>query len=434
MDTALFSKSATSLTDNNNLIHDRFGNLGRLDAVLINQNGAHLQYAEFDPTSIHLTVTGRCYARCQGCINATITSPCHSSRAEFTPVADTNPKRDAAAIVNLLGEHPDKEGVICFYGGEPLLAPQAIMEVMAGIDAGFTARPVKYMLYTNGDLLEATGAGYPDLINRLWLVSVSIDGQRDQHERIRIGTSLDRIHKGLTSINPLCPGAVLMWSTLREEQSLADCFKEFMILYEQGVADQFFWHWVETGEPFADVAGYAARYERELSMIMDVYVDHLRQGIILPLVHVNELILFVLAGVSRNSSGCGVELAENYDLIDGKIHSCADLPPELAIGSIDEHGNIHFTPHDLLALVSYKDKLGCYHCGVHSYCGGRCPVQAHAGSPLRLTQYCQLMRLHVGIVLERLDEISALIKQHELTAQQIYDSSAIYAQFTDVTP
>lgn len=415
--------------------HSRFGDLSRLDAVRINQSSGHFPFVEYDPTSIHLTVTGRCYARCKGCINAAITTPCPAgSRAEAAPVADTDARRDSAAILNLLRQHPEKEGVVCFYGGEPLLAPTAILEVMDRIEAGNMSRPVRYMLYTNGDLLEKIAARHPELIRRLWLLSVSIDGRASQHDRVRLGTSLARIHQGLSAIKPLCRGTVLMWSTLREEQSLADCFAEFMTLHARNEAGQFFWHWVETAEPFADFAGYAARYDRDLTRIMDVYVDRLQQGVILPLVHVNELVLFALSGVARNSSGCGVELAGNYDLIDGKIHSCADLPPELAIGSINDDGTLHFTPHDLLPLVAYKDGLGCYQCGVHSYCGGRCPVQAHAGTAERLTQYCRLMRLHVAIVLERLDEIAAAISQQGLAAQQFYDGSAVYAQFTDVTP
>jgi radical SAM protein with 4Fe4S-binding SPASM domain len=413
----------------------RFGDLGRPDTVRINHPGGCFSFVEYEPTSIHLTVTGRCYARCKGCINAAITTPCPAgSRAESAPVADTDPRRDSAAILNLLRQHPDREGVVCFYGGEPLLAPEAILEVMDRIEAAGPARPVRYMLYTNGDLLEKTAVRHPELIRRLWLLSVSIDGRSEQHERVRPGTSLARIRQGLAAVKSLDPGTVLMWSTLREEQSLADCFAEFMALHERHEVRQFFWHWVETAEPFADFAAYAAGYDRDLTRIMDVYVERLRQGVILPLVHINELVLFALSGTARNSSGCGVELAGNYDLIDGLLHSCADLPPELAIGRIEADGTLRFTPHDLGSLVAYKEGLGCYRCGVHSYCGGRCPVQAHAGTAQRLAQYCRLMRLHVAIVLERLAEIAAAVGRHGLSAQHFYDGSAVYAQFTDVTP
>jgi len=416
--------------------HPFFGDLLLPHAVQIEKKGVNgaFWYQVYEPTSIHLTITGRCYARCKGCINAAITTPCSQSRAETALIADAEPARDARAIINLLREHPEKDGVVCFYGGEPLLAPEVICEVMDRIAAAAPAQKVRYMLYTNGDLLEKTVACCPDLIERLWLISVSIDGRQQQHDRIRLGTSLAKIHRGLAAVTTLPPRTVLMWSTLREEQSLADCFAEFMELYDRGQARQFFWHWVETEEPFIDVESYARHYEANLKMIMARYVESLQKGVVLPLVHINELILFALSGRARNSSACGVELSENYDLIDGKIHSCSDLPPELAIGNIDREGGLSFLLHDLSHLVAYKDSLGCRSCGVHAYCGGRCPVQAHAGSAERLLQYCQLMRLHVGTVLSSLGEVVAAIERHGITSQQLYDESAIFAQFTDVTP
>jgi uncharacterized protein len=418
------------------IYHKSLGDLLDYGAVQMSRKGCNggVIYEEYQPVSIHLTVTGRCYARCKGCINAAVTTPGTSDRHEKPAIADAVPERDARAISNLLKENPQDDAVICFYGGEPLLAPELILDIMRRVEADKHENNVRYMLYSNGDLLQKTAQKYPQILEHLWLLSVSIDGRREQHDRIRIGTSLDLIHQGLGAVRSLSPASVLMWSTLREEQSLADCFLEFVDLFEASEAGQFFWHWVETEEPFADFVGYLEKYENDLRMVMKTYVDRLEEGKILPLVHVNELVLFLLSGKARNSSACGVELSENYDLIDGKIHSCADLPPELAIGDIDGQGNLTFLPHDLMRLVSYKDSLGCSRCGVHAYCGGRCPVQAHAGSPERLLQYCQLMRLHVGTVLNSIGLIVAAMKKNGITAQQMYNESAIFAQFTDVTP
>ena len=116
------------------------------------------------------------------------------------------------------------------------------------------------------------------------------------------------------------------------------------------------------------------------------------------------------------------------------IHSCADLPQQYAIGSIDADGSPHITKPDLSWLTRYKADLGCIRCGVHSYCGGRCPVQAVTGSFARLVQYCQLMRLHICTVYEYLDDIAAAFDKHHLTPQHIYDRSAYFVQFTDGTP
>jgi hypothetical protein len=61
-------------------------------------------------------------------------------------------------------------------------------------------------------------------------------------------------------------------------------------------------------------------------------------------------------------------------------------------------------------------------------------VQAHIGTAERLFQYCQLMRLHCGVVLEATEEISLLMQRKSITLQNLYDESAFFTQFTDVTP
>ncbi|MBW1991370.1 MAG: hypothetical protein JRI59_04510, partial [Deltaproteobacteria bacterium] len=154
---------------------------------------------------------------------------------------------------------------------------------------------------------------------------------------------------------------------------------------------------------------------------------------VLSLIHVNELILYLLTGRSRGTTACGVELATNYDICDGRIHACADLPPELALADIAPDGSFHLQHPDLGHLVAYKEALGCCSCGVHAYCGGRCPVQAAAGPEL-LAQYCTLMRLHVQVVQNHFPEVLSLLKKHDISLQTLYNKSACLAQFTDVTP
>jgi len=383
---------------------------------------------------IHLSITGRCYARCQGCVNAAITASYEGDRRDIIPIHDTDPKRDAACISHLIREMGPGPVVICLYGGEPLLETDKIAEICTLLKVSGLPNQIRFMLYTNGDLLSKAVAAVPEIMAEMWLYTVSIDGREEQHNTTRLGTNLSRIHAGLTTLRSLRKGTVVMWSTLREEQSLADCYAEFLYLFDNRLVDQFYYHWVETREPFADLQSYAKRYANDLRQIMDDYVRALDNGKILPIVHINELIVYLLTGLERGSSACGVEMPGNYDLIDGKIHSCADLPPELAIGTIDASGLPHFNGQDLSFLVQYKDELQCYRCGVHAYCGGRCPVQAHAGGRVRMRQYCQLMRLHVGTVMENLDKIIATMENHNLVAQDIYDASGSFAQYTDVTP
>ncbi len=416
--------------------HERLGDLSAHNAFIMRgRDKVKFKYTETFPLYIHVSITGRCQARCQGCINTAFNAAVNGkSTINNAAFKDTDPVRDAHCIVNLIKENTTETATICLYGGEPLLASDKMQALIKNIAQADLPHHVRYMLYTNGELLEKSTRSHPEMMRSIWLYSVSIDGTRVQHERIRRGTSLTHIHAGLAAIKDIRQGQVLMWSTLREDQSLLDCFNEFTCLHDRGLVDQFFWHWVESGAPFAALAQYAACYEKDLQHIMDIYVAKLNVGILLPITHINELVLYLLTGKKRKSTACGVELARNYDIVDGKIHSCADLPVQYSIGTIAEDGTPNITPQDLSWLTNYKNDLGCKKCGVHGYCGGRCPVQAVTGSIERLHQYCQLMRLHVSIVNEYMDEIASALGSHAITPQYIYDHSAFYVQFTDGTP
>jgi radical SAM protein with 4Fe4S-binding SPASM domain len=418
------------------LFHPRLGDLSAHNAFIMNgRDKAKFKYTETTPLYIHLSVTGRCNANCNGCINTAFnTAAIGNHERKNVPFKDTDPERDARGIANLIKKNPGETVTVCLYGGEPLLALDKLQTLIQTINKNKLPNPIRYMLYTNGDLLEKASISHPEMMRSIWLYSVSIDGTREQHERIRNGTNLRRIHEGLTAIKKIRQGQVLMWSTLREDQSLLDCFHEFTYLFDRGLVSQFFWHWVESGEPFQNLTAYADSYVNDLHYILDIYVEKLKKGILLPITHINDLVLYLLSGKKRTSTACGVELARNYDIVDGRIHSCADMPAQYAIGTIDADGSPHLTPQDFSWLTNYKNDLGCRKCGVHSYCGGRCPVQAFTGSIERLLQYCQLMRLHVSTVHDYLDEIVTALKKHRLTPQYIYNHSAYYVQFTDGTP
>jgi radical SAM protein with 4Fe4S-binding SPASM domain len=417
------------------ICHSAFHYLTHPHGVLIPHDSPTWEetYVETRPLLIHLTVTGRCYARCVGCVNASVTLGLDVDRNQLLTASETVPERDAQAVINLVSRSPGHDAVLCFYGGEPLLAADKIARVVELIDHSTVRRRVRYMLITNGELLVKAMARRPRLLERLWLTGVSIDGAAAQHNLFRRGTDLANIHTNLEALKSVRRGDVLMWSTLREGQSLFDCFLEFQEARTNGWLEHFFWHWAEGHTPMTDLPAYLEEYAADLRRVMAVYREHLARGQILSLIHINELILYLITGKSRGATACGVELATNYDIAGGRIHACADLPPELALGAIAPDGSFDLDRPDLSHLIAYKDPLGCYTCGVHAYCGGRCPVQAAAG-PEILAQYCALMRLHVEVVQDYLPDIASLLKKHDISLQTLYNESAYLTQFTDVTP
>jgi radical SAM protein with 4Fe4S-binding SPASM domain len=355
-------------------------------------------------------------------------------RNTITTSQDSEPERDAFIIQELASRHPDQTITVCFYGGEPFLAPEKMESTWRILKESEEPGRYRFMVYTTGELLIESLASYPEFMKDMWLYSVSIDGDEEQHNRVRQGTHLSKIKNNLRKLASSYKGNVLHWSTIREEQSLLNCFEEFLRLYNSGLVNHFFWHWAEDREPFQDFPRFVKEYGQDLESVMDIYVQNISRGVLLPIVHINELILFLLTSRERGHTACGVELAKNYDVVSGKVYSCADLPSSHSIGGLDESGRLNIDEYDLNSLVEYKDWLGCSLCGVHFYCGGRCPVQVLAGSQKRTYQYCQLMRLHVGIVQERISDILKGIKENGMTLQEISDRSASFTKYTDVVP
>jgi radical SAM protein with 4Fe4S-binding SPASM domain len=415
--------------------HPQIGDLNRLNAVVLNGDFASKDsFKPWSPYMVHLSVTGRCNAHCKGCINGCITFRDDTEHMHLSKEFDLQPDRDAQAVYELITKDRANEAVVCFYGGEPLLMPELIADIINHLEAKCTQTQLYYMLYTNGLLLDKTAKQYESLLSKFWLVSVSIDGRVEQHNNIRTGADLKTIHENLRTVRPMLNSNLLMWSTLRESQSLLDCFEEFLYLEQEGLAPHWFWHWVEAEESFVDFAVYCQQYEQDLRHILDVYIKRLSKGHPLSIIHLDELILYLLTETNRGTTGCGVEEKRNFDLVGGRILACADLGMEWELGRVDEQGHPHLESPNLDRLIDYKKHLGCYECGVHAYCGGRCPVEAVNSKPQRLIEYCQLMRLHVGIVQQYMPKILIALKQQHISLQQLYERSAKFAQFTDVTP
>ncbi|MBN1272878.1 MAG: 4Fe-4S cluster-binding domain-containing protein [Candidatus Aminicenantes bacterium] len=412
------------------------GDLSRHDVVsmAVRPYSPGENYQTEDGLLIHLTVTGRCYARCKGCINTAVTLGSDLPRSDLDIFQETAPERDCEIILGLTRRHPQKTMTLCFYGGEPFLCIEKMVEVWKRLKDTDEAERIRFLVYTNGEKISENLQRYHDFMKDIWLYSISIDGDEKQHNSIRLGTRLSRIHKNLDDLSGFYSGYVLHWSTLREEQSLKICFDEFMRLYERGWVNQIFWHWAESRESFIEFSRYAERYGKELEEIMNAYVNELQKGRLLPIIHINELVLYLISGRSRGHTACGVEMKKNYDVVSGEVFPCADLPSSHSIGGLDKNGKLKLKEYDLKSLVAYKVDLGCGDCGVHAYCGGRCPVQVLAGSMERTLQYCQLMRLHVGIVQQHIEKIIESFHAHGITLQDVYDRSGFLAKYTDVVP
>lgn len=411
-----------------------------LDPGIFPNSPALGSFTESDEVMIHYTVTEECSFSCRGCINALTSGRRQSNRISSFPRAgkEEDLKRDINGMVHLIAESGKERAVIVFYGGEPMLRLEKMNRVYNSLRKQLEERiQVEFMVITSGHYLEASSREYPDMTAGLTMTALSIDGTDAQHDSVRRGTSLKEIRRQVELFNRVRRGDVLIWSTMRPGMRLLDCHRSFMCFRERGEAEHFFWHWNEARGTIPNLRDYIEAYCRDLGLVMEDYVNFLAKGSLLSIVHVNELILFLLTGKRRGTTACGVENMGNFDIIgDGKVHGCADLPETMSIGYIAESGRVLLRPdvkEQLARVISYKQDLGCSTCGVEPYCGGRCPVQANTGGIERARQYCYMMREHVATIKQFVPPIIELMSDQGIGLSQLY-ASAKLARFSDVTP
>lgn len=95
----------------NGLFYSGLGDLSRRDVVVMpsGERRNKQRYSPEDGILIHLTVTGRCYARCKGCVNSAVTLGSDLPRSEIDVSLETKPKRDREIILGLARRHPGKK-------------------------------------------------------------------------------------------------------------------------------------------------------------------------------------------------------------------------------------------------------------------------------------------------------------------------------------
>jgi len=218
------------------------------------------------PRVFHLTVTGRCNARCEGCLNSLV----YGDREVFAKSWEEDSEANLKALDWLIGQTNEAPAFVAFYGGEPLLVFDKVRTIAKELKTKYKDKELRFILYTNGMLLDKAVSQDPQFFQELDFLFVSIDGTKEQHNRFRKGTSLERIEKNLQILKETSQTKVLMWSTLRERMRLKDCVDEFLKLYQAKLCDFFFWHLIELDKPIDDLQTFRRLYQEDLRHLLDI--------------------------------------------------------------------------------------------------------------------------------------------------------------------
>ena len=310
----------------------------------------------------YVTLTNNCNLKCRYCYGKS----CEDFGSDFHGLAvDYSIPSSIAYDVEDLQRflHKDRDPVLVFYGGEPLLRMDKLREIMDQM------KTCRFMIQTNGLLL---GKLEPEYVNRFETILVSVDGDEALTDYYRGKGTYRRVTKNVQRIRENgYGGEIIARMTIGEEteidrQVLALARNnELPVSSVHWQLDALFW---QNDFPKRRFAEWAARsYSPRLRNLIHAWVEHMRSsGEVLrlyPLVAVMQSLLTDESSRLR----CGAGWIMFNIQTDGNITPC----PVMA-GMKDFYlGNIRETvPESLRDAVSVLEP--CTRCEIYPICGGRC--------------------------------------------------------------
>lgn len=299
----------------------------------------------------HLTLTQRCNLNCNYC-GATV-------EPEIMPV---NLDYSISALVKFV-EKDNEDPVLAFYGGEPTINFQKIIEIMDQIPNGI------YCLQTNATLLHRIPASYLKRFNSILL---SIDGDRHLTDYYRgKGVYSKIIAEGVQLRESGFTGDLIARMTVTLE---TDIFKEVTHLIELKKLDFDHVHWqldvmwdTDYNEKYSEISQWIIQsYNQGITKLVKYWVNELCEtGKILGIAPFLGITHTLITGEKSNLR-CGAGKDFFAITTDGKITMCPILPSyEFVIGDIFETN-----PKELVDKITLDEP--CKSCYVKDVCGGRC--------------------------------------------------------------
>ncbi|MCY3412708.1 MAG: TIGR04084 family radical SAM/SPASM domain-containing protein [Candidatus Heimdallarchaeota archaeon] len=299
----------------------------------------------------HLVLTQKCNLNCRYCGS--------SVEPTIMPVELSYPIDN---LKNFL-KH-DEEPVIAFYGGEPAISDNRIMQIMDEIDAK------AFVIQTNGTLLHRIPKEY---IARFHSILISIDGDNKLTDFYRGEDVYERALKGARYARESgFTGDLIARMTVSEETGIFEAVTHLLEVRD-GIFDHVHWQldamWdLDEVERWKDFDTWVKKsYNPGISRLVDYWLEQLEQGElkgIVPFV----AIMHTLLTETKVNLRCGSGIDFFSITTDGRITFCPILPSvEFAVvGDINTD-----KPFELPGRVGLEEPC-LSQCEVRHICGGRC--------------------------------------------------------------
>ncbi len=316
-------------------------------------------------------------------------------------------------LANFLSQ--DKEAIVAFYGGEPLLNPSFIEEVMKKVPAKH------FLIQTNGLLIENLR---PEFWRRMDAVLLSIDGRKEVTDFYRGKGVYDTVLRATTWLRSIGFKGDLIARMVISEKS--DVYLDVTHLLGLKLFDHVHWQldviWSDSWNDFDSWANKT--YKHGISKLTALWIDEMKRGNVLGIVPFQGVMKAIFTG-GISSPPCGSGRDAFAISTDGRILACP-IAVDVKWAYL---GDVWYKkPKDLKDSIVIKEP--CVSCNFFRYCGGRClyTYKERLWGEEGFRKVCDLTKHMISELLGISHEVRDIIKEGVIELEQV-----LYPWFNNTT-
>ncbi len=305
----------------------------------------------------HLILTEKCNSNCRYCYEKSMSEFDNELENKFDFDFSESEKFNSSITDLKKFLAKDKNPVLIFYGGEPLLEIEKIKEIIDAIN-------VPFRMQTNGKYLDKLSINY---LNKIDKILISLDGNKDRTDFNRGEGTYEKIMDNIRLIKEQgYSGELIARMTISSD--FPDLYEQILLLIEQGFSSI---HWqIDAGfykfdfdeEKFKN---FISAYNKSVSKLIDYWIDEMKKGKVLKLYPFLGIVESILKNESTKLR-CGAGHSGYAITQSGKIVAC----PIMNCIKNFEAGNLKNSSPENLKKFSVAEP--CSSCNYLDLCGGRC--------------------------------------------------------------
>jgi len=312
-------------------------------------------------------------------------------------------------IENDIKVNDRKNNSIVFFGGEPSLVPNIILDIIEKT----THLDLHYSIYTNGLLLNELS---DTLLRKFQSILVAIDGDKEAHETYKPIGSYDKVLSNLNDIRKKTNAQIIGRITMEENTNIYQSVSNLLNHFD-------YVHWqIVNKESFDNPTELINNYTENLQKLFDEWKTALQIGTVLNIIPFNRIVLSLLKNEEFDSFRCECGYLMQAIDIYGNIYLCDEYieNPSYSLGNIRD---------DKFNMTSYKSHYDlfedCSKCDISSICLGRCRKSLETQSLNQIRIYCALTKVLVNMILQSMEEIRQIISEQKV------DIARLHTEFYD---